>query len=807
MIGRVDLSLRDRIGRGRGIGAMVSHKPGLLSVQALSLMGLVFLLPMATGCDVLLSLLFAQRPTIYTVVGNGVAGDNGDGLPGTETALYLVQDVTVGPDGLLYFPDWNNHKIRRLNADGTIETIAGTGELGPANDGYGPDIQFNHPTNLEFDGDGHMIIAAWHNSLIKRLDLSTGFATTICGTGARSFNGDGLQGTATFVDLPSSVIWDPGTGNVIFSDQANFRIRVLEPNGEVHTIAGDGTATYGGDGGPAANAQLSSPRGQSAPPAGRITRAANGDIIIADTGNHVVRRIDGAGVISLVAGTPGEAGYEGDGGPATSAKLNTPSDVAVAADGTIYVADTMNHVVRAITTDGNIDTIAGTGVRGYSGDGGPADEAQLDRPYGLTVAADGSIYVADTHNHRIRRITTQPPVIDDDDDDDQFEIIPCTGVAGSICTYAGTGDKGLNGDGRDRRESIMYWPIDIEFAPDGRQIVLDWNNHLVREILADGTLKTIMGSDFVGDGPKDLSDLDPAGADPLKVDLNHPTDIQILPNGDIAIIAWHNHKIRVIDADNGRVRVLAGAGAAFVDNVIAKDARFNQPRSAVLTPSGDLFMVDQRNQRVRVLYNFADDRENALTGTVVGADPNPATPNTEPGHNGDGAGLDTFLSFATGGNPEPSGGITFDPDFGAFGAAYLSDSNNHIIRRIEFNNADYTDSTVVTIAGTAGSAGYEGDDGQATAAKLNNPQDLELDPVEGNLYFADTNNNVVRKIDLTTGVITTIAGTGEKGYSGDGGPAASAQLNRPFGIAFDEDGHLYISDTFNSRVRKVEMSY
>ncbi len=784
---------------------MFSSMRNLARARAVLVAATLSLLPLTAGCDALFALLFpSERPIIFTVVGNGVAGDNGDGLPGTETALYLVQDVTVGPDGLLYFPDWNNHKIRRLNADGTVETIAGTGELGAANDGYGPEIQFNHPTNLEFDGDGQLIIAAWHNSLIKRMDLTTGYAETICGTGARSFNGDGLPGTETFVDLPSSVYWDPGTGNIVFSDQANFRIRVLEPSGVVHTIAGDGTPAYSGDGGPAADAQLNSPKGQSAPPAGRLTQAPTGEIIVADTGNHVIRKIDGAGIITLVAGTPGEPGYEGDGGPATLAKLNTPSDVAVAPDGTIYVADTFNHAVRGIRTDGTIFTLAGTGERGFSGDGGPADEAQLDRPYGLTVAPDGSVYVADTHNHRIRKITTSvPDDLDDDDEPEPVEIIPCTGEPGSICTYAGTGQKGRNGDGLDRLQTIFYWPIDMEFAPNGRQIVLDWNNHQVREILPDDTIQTIMGTDFVGDGPSDLSDLTAEGADPLTVNLNHPTDIQILPNDDILIVAWHNHKLRTIDAENGRVRVLGGAGAMFVDNVAAVDARFNQPKSGVLTPAGDLFLVDQRNQRVRVLYNFASDRENALTATVVGGDADPDTTGIQPGYNGDGAGLDTFLSFATGGNPEPSGGIAHDPATGFF---YLSDSNNQIIRRIEFTSADFTQSNVVTIAGIADEPGYRGDGGPATSAKLRNPQDLEIGP-DGNLYFADTNNNAVRKIDLATGIITTIAGTGDEGYSGDGGPAIDAELNRPFGIAFDEDGDLYISDTFNSRIRKVEMVY
>lgn len=746
------------------------------------------------------------KPIITTIVGNGIAGDNGDGLAGLETALYLVQDVTVGPDGNLYFPDWNNHKIRRL-INGKVETIAGTGELGAGADGYGPDVQFNHPTNVEFDGDGNLIIAAWHNSLIKRMDMTTLQAVTICGTGARSFNGDGMDGKTTFVDLPSSVVWDPGTGNVIFSDQANFRIRVVEPTGVVHTLAGDGTPAYGGDGGPAALAKLNSPKGQSAPPAGRITLNSQGEIIIADTGNHVVRKIDGAGTISLLAGTPGVAGYTGDGGPAPAATLNTPSDVAVGPDGSIYVADTMNNAVRKISPDGTITTVAGTGAGGFAGDGGPADEAQLDRPYGLTVAPDGTIYVADTHNHRIRRITAELPADFDPGAGGlgEVEIIPCTGVAGSICTYLGTGQKGHNGDGLDHLATILYWPLDVEFAPNGRVIVLDWNNHQVREVLADQTVRTIMGTDFVGDGPRDLSDLNAEGADPLTVDLNHPTDIQILPNGDILIIAWHNHKLRVIDASSGRVRVLAGAQAAFEgDGGPASRARLNQPRSGVLTPSGDLFVADQRNQRIRVFYDFADQRENSIVASIVGGDADPATAGIQPGFSGDGlSGADTRLAFQTGGNPEPSGGVAFDPSTGFL---YISDSQNQIIRRVEFLSADYTSSVVTIIAGVQGQKGFAGNGGPATAALLNNPQDLEIGP-DGNLYFADTNNNAVRRVNLSTGVIDVVAGTGVEGYSGDGGPATEAQLNRPFGIAFDAAGDLFVSDTFNSRVRKVEMEY
>src|SRR6185503_4757165 len=143
-------------------------------------------------------------PGITTVAGNGLAGLNGDGHAPTNSALYLPQDGTVGPDGNLYFADWNNHRLRRIK-DGVVETIAGTGELGDAKDGAALYVQFNHPTNVFFDAEGRMLIAAWHNSLVKRLDLTTGLVANVCGTGARSFGGDGGPANSALLDLPSSV--------------------------------------------------------------------------------------------------------------------------------------------------------------------------------------------------------------------------------------------------------------------------------------------------------------------------------------------------------------------------------------------------------------------------------------------------------------------------------------------------------------------------------------------------------------------------------------------------------------------------
>jgi sugar lactone lactonase YvrE len=753
------------------------------------------------------SLNGCPAPLINTIAGTGLAGLNEDGLDPLESHLYLPQDMTIGPEGDLYIIDFNNHRIRRIR-DGVVQTVAGTGELGDGRDALALYAQFNHPTNVTFDAQGNMVIAAWHNSLVKRLvfpngydDLESAFVENLAGTGARSFGGDEGPGNSAFLDLPSSVVIDSG-GNIIISDQANFRLRLLEPNGTIHTICGTGVPGYTGDEGPATEAQLNAPKGQAADPASRIAIDDRDRIYIADTANHCIRVIDPATfTIHTIAGN-GEPGFSGDGGPASQAQLDTPSDVAIGPNGRIYIADTMNHAVRVIRPDGTIHTLAGTGERGFSGDGGPANEATLDRPYGVEVADNGTVYVADTHNQRIRKISGVPSGAMPTPVPTPPVIIPCTDEVGSICTYAGTGGTAFNGDGNDRLETVLYWPFDIEFTASGRRILLDWNNHRVREIVGDETIKTIVGTDSLGDGPDDLSDLAPDGADPLTVDLNHPTDVLQLSNGDLIFFAWHNHKIREIDVDTGRVFVLLGRGAGRTgdDPLLAADATLvNQPPHGALDANGNLFFIDQRNQRIRVIYNFDTDRKAALVRTVVG---NPGTPATA-GFNGDGPALETRLSFPTGGNPEPSGGIAVD----ANGVLYFSDTNNHRIRKVEFTNSDFTEGQVTTLAGVAEEgvpvAGYSGDGGPGTEAMVNFPQDLEIGP-DGNLYFADTDNNRVRMIDLTTGTITTVVGTGASGYSGDGGQAVDAELRRPFGVAFDANGDLFVSDTFNSRIRKVK---
>lgn len=362
--------------------------------------------------------------TICTVAGTGIAGDGADGQAALDTRLYLPQDMTVGPDGRLYVVDWNNHRIRAVNADGTMTIVAGIGELGPNVDDPSTD-RLNHPTNVTFDAHGLMVIAAWHNSRVKTVDLSLpepGNIVNICGTGKRGFGGNGGPASMATLDLPVAVVFD-AAGNLFIADQANQMIRRVDgATGVISTVAG---RTYdlpaGGQTGHCADAQNPAPCvpfmddlpgtdtsfhlpvGQAATPGGRIALDdATGNIYIADTENFRVRVVDTAGIVHTFAGT-GVDGFAGDGGPATAAQLSRVTDVAVAPDGSVYIADTENSCVRLVTPAGIMTTFAGTcGQPGFSGDGGPAGAALLDRPSGLEIAPSGAIYIADTHNQRVR---------------------------------------------------------------------------------------------------------------------------------------------------------------------------------------------------------------------------------------------------------------------------------------------------------------------------------------------------------------------------------------------------------------------
>jgi hypothetical protein len=350
-----------------------------------------------------------------------------DGLDRLDTQLYLPQDITFSPNGVAYVSDFNNHRLRRINEDGTVETVSGTGMLGDGPEGNALGAAWNHPTDLTFfsDDPDTLYVAAWHNSRINQIDLQSGTLTFWAGDGGRQYGGDGGPRELATLDLPSSVATDE-QGNMYVSDQANHIIRRIGPDDIVETIAGSPrTPGYTGDGGPAADAKIHGHTDQKADPGSRIVVSGR-TLYIADTVNGLIRSIDlDTGVIDRVAGVftqvweegvdpdtgetiqidmGSEPGYAGDGGDALDAVFRTPRDIAVGIDGELYIADTKNSCVRVIR-EGIIDTFAGEcGNTGYAGDGGPVEDSLLAEPFGVSTDADGNVYITDTLNMIIRRV-------------------------------------------------------------------------------------------------------------------------------------------------------------------------------------------------------------------------------------------------------------------------------------------------------------------------------------------------------------------------------------------------------------------
>jgi len=361
-------------------------------------------------------------------------------------------------------------------------------------------------------------------------------------------------------------------------------------------------------------------------------------------------------------------------------------------------------------------------------------------------------------------------------------VPPC--ASGTICTWAGTGDPAFYGDGKDRREAMLYWPMDLAFAPqpDGRAYVLDWQNHRVRRVGLDGKIETVLGTDDVGDGPTAGNERTALGVAGIDCNLNHPTDVTFDLDGTVLIAAWHNHKIRRLDPTTGMEDVVSGAGPGFSgDGMPALGALLFHPKSVVVSRmTGAIYLADARNFRVRRIGT------DGIIDTVAGSAP--------AGCGGDGGPplAAQFQFQMVSDNPEPGGGLALDDQ----DRLYVVDTENQRIRRV-----DFAANVIETVAGN-GTSGFSGDGGPATAASLAWPRDVALGP-DGKLYIADTDNHRIRAVDLSTGVIDTVVGDGTARFAGDGGPPREASLWRPWGITFDGAGNLFIADTFNNRIRMV----
>ena len=340
----------------------------------------------------------SAEPSIQTLAGTGVSGATGDGGPALEARVGNPYGLTLGPDGALYVCEIDTDRIRRIDmADGSISTVAGTGQEGYSGDG-GPATRadLHDPYEVRFDSDGNMYFVEMLNAVVRKVDAATGVISTIAGTGQRGYSGDGGPAVAATFSRPHSIALD-GKGSLYIADIGNHRIRRVDlSSGVVTTFAGTGERSPTPDGAPLEGTPLNGPRA--------LAFAPNGDLYIALREGNAVYRLDvGANRLHHVAGT-GEKGYTGDGGPAVVATLAGPKGIEVGPDGGIYVADTENHAIRRIdASEGTVSTVAGDGKVHDGPDGDPLT-CGLARPHGVFVGPDGSIYIGDSENHRVRVI-------------------------------------------------------------------------------------------------------------------------------------------------------------------------------------------------------------------------------------------------------------------------------------------------------------------------------------------------------------------------------------------------------------------
>jgi hypothetical protein len=335
---------------------------------------------------------------------------------------------------------------------------------------------------------------------------------------------------------------------------------------DIFTVAGTGVPGFAGDGGRATAADLHYP--------GDVEPTVDGGYLIADYSNRVVRRVSATGKIRTVAGTPGVGGYAGDGGQATAALLSGPTAVIETRDGGFLIADSTNHCVRKVSATGIITTVAGTGVAGSRGDGGPATSARLRKPGGVAVASDKSLLIADSGNDRIRRVASD----------------------GTITTVAGTGTRGYSGDGGPATRAQLYVPLGLVATPDGGFLFADKANHAVRWVSSGGTIATVAGRGavgFSGDGGRATS-----------AQLAGPSDVALLPTGGFLIADTSNHVIRRVGSwKGGKIDTVAGTGIAGFsgDGVAARRARMNHPAAVATRADGSVLIADIENHRIRLV--------------------------------------------------------------------------------------------------------------------------------------------------------------------------------------------------------------
>ncbi len=610
--------------------------------------------------------------------------------------------------------------------------------------------------------------------------------STVAGLGVNL--GDDGPATAAVFFSPIGIARD-AAGNIYIADVEAHVVRKVGVDGIIRRVAGaESRRSFSGDGGPATEARLAAPAG--------LAVDAAGNLYIADRGNQRVRKVTPGNVISTVAGS-GQQGFSGDGGRATEAQLNGPSALAVDGAGNLYIADRANHRIRRVSADGVIHTVAGNGLLGFCGDGGPATKACVEWPLGVAVDSAGNLYVSDSNNRRIRKVTADGVIntvagkgtpgsggdggpatealfghptgvavdatgnlyIVDEGNQGVPSVVHKVTTDGVMWTVAGTGPPGYAGDGGPATAAQLSYPQAVAVDPAGTLYIVDLGNRRGRKV-SDGTISTFAGTTTTGGD----------GGAAAAAQLLAPSDVVVDGAGNLYVADTFNHRILKVTTD-GTIRTVAGTGSAGMsgDGGKATSAQLYEPSGVVVDAAGNLYIADSANHKVRKVT--PDGIIRRLAGEGWG------------GYTGDGGpALQARLNRPTGVALDRSGNV------------FIADSWNHAIRRVA------PDGEIITVAGT-GRSGFSGDGGHAAAAQLNNPTSVLVDST-GNLYIADRGNHRVRKV-VPDGTISTVAGTGQTGFEGDGGPATSARFWQPHGVALDRAGNLYIADLYNHRIRKV----
>ena len=765
---------------------------------------------------------------INTVAGTGSPGYAGNNGPATRATLQIPQGVAFNAAGDMFIADSQNNVIREVNTSGIITTIAGTGISGYRGDNRpATAAELAYPTAIAFNAAGDMFITDSGNNVVRELNPS-GIITTIAGTRTSGYSGDGGAATAATLNNPQGIVVNTA-GDILIADSGNNVIREINQAGVITTIAGTGAVGNSGDGGPATAAELNFP----------VSIAFNlaGNLLIADTYNNEVRELNmTTGTITRIAGSPtAMAGNSGDGGPATSALLDNPFGLVVNAAGDVFFTDYLMNQVKEINTSGGIATVVGSvaGTMGYSGDGGLATAATLSYPVGLSLNSSGNLFIVDLGNNVVREVsevfpltitqaattttlaasTTAAPygqdltftatvaspgntptgIVNFYDGSTLLGSAPLNGSgvatystnmlavgshtmaaefvgspdfapsdsAGIISTVAGTGVHGNGGVGQATATELAY-PTGVAFNAAGDMFIADCYNDVIREVTPAGVISTYAGTGTVGytgdNGPASLAE------------FNYPTAIAFNAAGDMFIADMNNHVIREINT-SGIITTVAGDGTSgnSGDSGPATAAELRGPESVAFNAAGDMFIADNGNN---------DIREVTPTGVIT-----TFAGNGTAGYRGDGG-------PAT--SAELNGPIGLAVN--AAGDLFIADHNNSVIREVT------PAGTISTVAGN-GTGGYTGDGGNATNAELSGPSGVTFNAA-GDMFIVDSNDNVIREV-TPGGTISTYAGTGTAGYTGDGGPATAATLNQPYTLTLSAAGDMFIADANNNVIRKV----